>query len=124
MIYTISGDPIYLIEGAPNQTHQANIYYIREPSDPDLFYVNITIWPLHTNTSQNKSATTIGFGTHCHTPATNTVFPASPIDPHLQHIFQPNITGFQFIADSATDDTPLLAKNGCDPSNFFSSYAT
>ena len=39
MICTIYGDPMYLIEGTPNQNHQANIDYLRKPSDNDMFFI-------------------------------------------------------------------------------------
>ena len=47
-ICSISGDPMHLIEGKPNQYQQAKINYLREPSDPNISLVNSTIWPLHT----------------------------------------------------------------------------
>ena len=37
MIFSISGDPMYLIEGKPNQNHQANIDSLRKTSDSDIF---------------------------------------------------------------------------------------
>ena len=37
IICTIYGDPMYLIEGTPNKTHQVNIDYPREPSNPNMF---------------------------------------------------------------------------------------
>ena len=48
MVFVISGDPMYLIEGTPNQTHQSNIDSLHEPSDPEIFFINSTIRPLHT----------------------------------------------------------------------------
>ena len=51
MFFTIYGDPMYLIEGTPNQTHQHNIDSLREPSDSELFFINSTIRPLNINTS-------------------------------------------------------------------------
>ena len=48
-IWLISDDPMYLIEGTPNQPHQANIDYLCETSDTDMFLINSTIWPLHAN---------------------------------------------------------------------------
>ena len=49
MVFAISGDPMYLIEGTPNQTRQSDIDSLHEPSDPEIFFINITIRPLHTN---------------------------------------------------------------------------
>ena len=49
MVFSISGDPMYLIEGTPNQTHQSVIDSLHEPSDPEIFFINITIQTLHTN---------------------------------------------------------------------------
>ena len=60
MFCTIYGDPMYLIEGKHNQNHQANIYYIHELSDTELFLINITIRYIHTNTPPNPPETTIG----------------------------------------------------------------
>ena len=40
---------MYLIEGTPNQTHQDNIDYFREPSYTEMFFTNSIILPLHTN---------------------------------------------------------------------------
>ena len=73
MICTISGDPMYLLEGSPNQTHQANIDSIREPWNTEMFFINITVWYLHTSTAPNTPLITIYFRTHCHTPSTTTV---------------------------------------------------
>ena len=103
---------MYLIEGAPNQSHRSKIYYIREPSDPGIFLINSTIWPLYINTSQ-KTVTTIGFGTHYHTPATTNVYHYSPVDQQLQQWFQPAIISHQIIADNTTYDTLILEENGC-----------
>ena len=50
MICTISGDPMYLIEDTPNQINQAKIDSLRGPSNTGVFFINSTIWPLHTNT--------------------------------------------------------------------------
>ena len=61
-----------------------------------------------------KPVTTIGFGPHFHTPATTTIYPASPFDQRLQRIFQPADTDHQFVADNTTADNPLLAQNGCE----------
>ena len=68
MIYSISGDPIYLIRGTPNQYHQENIYSLHKPSYHKIFFIYSTIRPLHTNTALKTPATTIGFGLPCHTP--------------------------------------------------------
>ena len=51
MIFSISGDPMYIIEYTTNQTHQANIYSPQKTSYPKMFFINITIWTLHTNSS-------------------------------------------------------------------------
>ena len=51
MILSISGDPIYLVEGTTNQSHQANIDSILEPSDPKIIFIDSTIRTLHTNTA-------------------------------------------------------------------------
>ena len=29
MVFTISGDPMYLVEGTPNQTHQSDIDFLQ-----------------------------------------------------------------------------------------------
>ena len=73
VICTISGDPMYLIEGTSQKTHQANIDYLREPSNTNIVFINITIWPLHTNTAPQTPGKYIGSGTHCRTPKTITV---------------------------------------------------
>ena len=110
MICTISGDPMYLIEGTPNQTYQADIDSLCEPSDPELFFVNSTIWYLHTNTAPKTPAKNIGFSPHFHIPSTTTVYPDFPVDQCLQHSFQPAVTCRQVIVDKTTDNTPLLAQ--------------
>ena len=53
---------MYLIQGKPNQTHQANIDYLCEPSDTYMFLINITIRPLHTKKAPKPPVETIGFG--------------------------------------------------------------
>ena len=73
MIFTISGDSMYPIEGKTNQTHQSKIDSLREPYDAEMFFINSIIWPLHNNTNPKTPATTIGFSPHCHTPSTTTV---------------------------------------------------
>ena len=73
MIFSISGDPMYLIEYTIKQNHQANISSPQKPSDPKMFFIKITIWTLHTNSAPKTPTITIGFGTHCHTPANTTV---------------------------------------------------
>ena len=42
---------MYLLEGTLNQSHQANIDSLREPSDTKMFLVNSTIGPLHSKTT-------------------------------------------------------------------------
>ena len=60
----IYGDPMYLLEGTPNQYHQKNIDCLCEPSNTNIFLINITIRPLHTNSKTKTPTTTIGFVTH------------------------------------------------------------
>ena len=43
-----------------------------------MFIINITIRPIHTNTSPQSHAGTIVFVPHCHTPAATTVYPPLP----------------------------------------------
>ena len=100
---------MYLVEGTPNQSHQSKIEYLREPSDPKIFFVNIIIWHLDIKTSPKNPVTTIGFITHCHTTETTTLYPAYPVYQLLQQRFQPAITDHQIIAENTTVDTPLLA---------------
>ena len=114
MICTISGETMYLIEGTTNQTHQANIYSLRETSDTDIFFIDSTICPLHTNMAPKTSATAIVFFPHCRTPSTTFFNPASPINQRLQQNFQPASTGRQVITENTTFDTLHLAQNGCD----------
>ena len=64
IVFAISGDPMYLIEGTPDQTHQAKIDSLRKPSNTKMFFVNVTIQLLRTNTSPKKTATTTVFGPH------------------------------------------------------------
>ena len=70
--------------------------------------------PLRTNTAPKKHVTNIGFGTHCHTTATKTLYPASPVHQLRQQHFQPDVTVCQVISDNTTTDIPLLAQNGCE----------
>ena len=112
MFFTIYGDPMYLIEGTPNQTHQVNIYSIHEPSYTELFFVNSTISPLHTNTHPQTPVATIVLCPHCHTLTANNVYPASPVDQCLKQNFQPAFTGCKIIVDKTTSDTPFLEQNG------------
>ena len=79
-----------------------------------MFFVNSAIWYLHTNTDPKNSLTTIGLGTHWHTPATTTFYPSSPVDHRLRQSFQLAVTGIQVILDNTNSDTPLLSKNICD----------
>ena len=102
MICTVSGETMYLIEGTTNQTHQANIYSLRETSDTDIFFIDSTICPLHTNMAPKTSDTAIGFGPHCRTPSTTFVYPASLINQRLQQNFKPASTGCQVIVDNNT----------------------
>ena len=106
MIFTISDDPMYLIEVTSNQNHQAKIDLLREPSNTELFFIESTIWPLHTNTAPKQPATTIGFVPHCHNPETTTVSTASPVDQCLQQFFHPYFTRHQVITDTTTSNTP------------------
>ena len=124
VIFTISGDPMYLIEGTHNQTYQAKIASLFVPSYSKLFFINSTIRPLCTNTDPNKSATTICFGSQCHTSLTKTVHPTSPIYQQLKQHFIPALTVCQAIAENTTADTPLLAKMSVTFPNFFPSYIT
>ena len=105
---------MYLIEGTTNQTNQEKIVSLCKPSDPDMFFINNTIQPLHTITAPPKPAETIGFRIHWHTPATTTVCPTYSVNQRLHQRFQPAITGRKIIMDNTTDDTPLLEENGCD----------
>ena len=105
---------MYLIEGTTNQYHQTKIYSLRKTSYPDVFIINSTIRPLHTNITPKLPAKTIVYSTHFHTPATTTVYPSSPVYQRLQRQFQPVITDCKHISDNTTADTPLLAKNECD----------
>ena len=50
IICTISGNPMYLIEVTPKQTNQSNNNYIYEPSDPNIFFIDITIRSIRTKT--------------------------------------------------------------------------
>ena len=74
------------------------------------FFINSTIWPLHTNTAPKTHVTTIGFGPHCHIPATNNFYPTSRIGQNFQTAF----TVRQVLVENTTANIPLLAKNGCD----------
>ena len=105
---------MYLIDSAPNQTHQTNIDSLREPSNPKIVFINDTIWPLHTNTAPKKHVMAIGFGPHCHTPATTNIYLDSPFNESLQQCFKQVFTGLQVIADNTTANTPLLAPDVCD----------
>ena len=44
-----AGDSMNLIEVKPIQSHMYNIGFPREPSDPKIFIVNSTIFPLNSN---------------------------------------------------------------------------
>ena len=79
-----------------------------------MFLTNRTIQPLHANNAPKNPAMAIFFGTHYHTPATNTVYLASPANQRLQRQFQPAFTGRQCTADSTTAVMPLMAENCCD----------
>ena len=114
MILSISGDPMYLIEDTPNQSHQENIDSLCEPSDPNIFFINITIRPLHINISPPTHATAIGFSPHFHNPETTTIYPTSTVDQRFQQRFQQAVTGCQIIADNTNTDIIFLAENGCD----------
>ena len=105
---------MYLIEDTPNQSHQANIYSLRKPSYNDIFLINSTIKPLHTNTAPKTPSKNIGFSPHCHTPATTTVNHASPVHQHLQCQFQPAVSNCQHIENNITHATQLPEENGCD----------
>ena len=59
MICSISGDLMYLIEGKLNQYQQEKFDFLCGNSDPNIFLINITIRPLHTNTKPQTPATTI-----------------------------------------------------------------
>ena len=109
---------MYLVEGTLNKYHQENIDSIHEPSDPEMIFINSTIQTRHTNTSPQTPTKAIGFGPHCHTPATTTVYPDSPVYQRLQQRFQPAVTRRQIIVENTTDDTPLLAENFCNLSKF------
>ena len=110
-ICAISGDPMNLIYGTHNQTHQNGIDHLCEPSNTKICFINSTIRPLHTNIAPKTPATTIGFGPHYHTPAYTTVYPFSPVNQRLQKLFQPAFNGCQVTADTTTSDNPLLVKN-------------
>ena len=124
MICTISGETTYLIKGSPNQTHKSKIDSICEPYDTNMFFINITIKPLHTNTPPQTPSITIGFGTHCHNHATTTVYPSYPFGQCLKQRFQPAVTCLQVIADNTTADTHLLKQNDCDLSKLLQYHVT
>ena len=109
MIFTISNETIYLIEGTINQSHQYQIDYQCEPSYTKLFFINWTIRPLYTNKSPKNPTTTIGFSHLWHNPSTKTIYHAPPFNQRLQHHFQPAVTGCQDIEDN-TKIIPLLRK--------------
>ena len=114
MIFIISGYLMYLIEGATKQNHQDKIGPLRETSDPEMFFINSTISPLHTNTAPQTPEANISFGPHCHTSATNTDYPVFPVDQFIQQRLKPAVTGCQVLADNTTDNNPLLAQNSCE----------
>ena len=84
------------------------------PSDLKLFFFNSTIRRLHTNMSPETSATNIGFGPQWHTSATTTVYSTPNFDQSLQHRFQPDVNGYQVIADTTNVYTPLVAQTSCE----------
>ena len=112
------------MEGITNQTHQANIYSLCEPSNPKMFFINSTIWLLHTNKPPKTLTKTICFGLHCHNHSTTNVYPTQPVYQNLQQRFQPAVTSCQVIVDNTTADTPLMKKMAATFPNFFPSYAT
>ena len=114
IICSISGGPKYLIEGTPTQTQQENIDYLRKPSGTKIFIINNIILPFHTNTAPPQPVITIGFGPHCHTPETTTVYLSSSVYQSIQHLFWPAITGYQIILDTIIFDNSLLEENGCE----------
>ena len=58
---------MYLIEGTPKQSHQANIDSLRKLSNTEIFLINSTIRNLYTTPTPTTSAKAIGFGTQFHT---------------------------------------------------------
>ena len=90
------------------------MYSNREPQDTNMFLINRTIWPLHTNTAQKKPERAIVLGTHCHTPVITTVYPAPPVDQFIQRQFKLDVTGFKNITYNTPEDMPLLEENGRD----------
>ena len=111
MVCSITGNPMYLIEGTCNQYHQANINNLPESSYPKIFLINSTIRPIHNNTTPPKPVTTIGFGPHCHTPETTNFLPTYPVYQNIQQESQLVFTGCQIIAGKKNSDTPLLEEN-------------
>ena len=74
VIFSISGDPMYLNTGTANQCHQVKIDSLREPSYPKFFHQQHYLASPYQHTPKN-TATTIGFGYHCHTPETTNFAP-------------------------------------------------
>ena len=113
MICTISSEPVYLIEGTPNNTPIQDWLYL---------WTFRSLYVLHQQNylasayqhGPKQTVTNIAFGPKCHTHATTTAYPISPVDQRTQQYFQPDFIGRKVISDNTTDDTPLLAQDVCD----------